>query len=160
MWNDAFLFMFNYIPEEKIVDILAKARMKGNLKLLGFALRREAGINANQAAQSFVTSLLASGNLADRAKIYETMKYAVDTPWCIKTMLDCIDEEQNLFLKKMGESFFDKLPLTYDIPGYRAYYTLKFGRSSYFYPFQPMPWKKFLMLKIGHPSQGWLLLRF
>jgi hypothetical protein len=133
-WNDAFLFMFNYIPEEKIKDILDKARMKGNLKLVGFALRREAGINANQAAQSLVTSLMDSGNLANREKIYETMKYAVDTPWCIKTLLDCIDEEQNLFLKEMGESFFDKLPLTYDIPGCRAYYTLTFGRNSFFSP--------------------------
>lgn len=131
-WNDAFLFVFNYIPEEKIVNILTKARMKGNLKLMGFALRREAGINANQAAQSFVTSLLASGNLAERAKIFETMKYAVDTPWCIKTLLDCIDEEQNLFLEMVGEPFFDRLPLTTDIPGYSAYHVLKFGRWPLF----------------------------
>jgi hypothetical protein len=133
-WNDVFLFVFNYIPEERIIDILDKARVNGNLKLVGFALRREAGTNANQAAQRFVTSFLSTGNLEDRSRIFEAMKYALDTPWCIKTFLDCIDEVHNIILKMKGESYFDELPLVTDIPGNDAYYALVFGRDSFLSP--------------------------
>lgn len=133
-WNDAFLFMFNYVPGEKVGDILAKARIKGNLKLVGYALRREAGIHANQAAQAFVSSLLASETWEERRNIYAILNYAVDTPWCIKTLLDCIDEEQKIIIKNENESIFEKLPISTAMPGYWAYYTLVFGRRSFFSP--------------------------
>jgi hypothetical protein len=129
-WNEVFLFVFNYVPGEKVTDILSKALMKNNIELIGYALSRESGSKANSSAQAIVLSLLASRNSMERNKVYSIMAKAADNSWCIRTLLDCIDEEQKLLIKDGDESIFEKIPLIADIPGYGPYKALVFDRNS------------------------------
>lgn len=130
-WNEVFLFVFNYAPEEKVADILSKALMNNNIELIGYALSRESGAKANRSAQAIVLSLLASGSSLERNKVYSVMAKAADNPWCVRTLLDCIDEEQKLLIKDGDESIFENIPLTSDIPGYGPYKALVFERRSF-----------------------------
>jgi hypothetical protein len=115
-WNEVFLFFFNYAPDEKVEDILSKAVMNNNIELVSYALNREAGTKANRSAQAIILSLLASSKSSEMNKTYSIMAGAADNPWCIRTLLNCIDEEQKILIKDGDQSIFNKLPVSSVMP--------------------------------------------
>jgi|GEM_PF-6299677 len=109
-WNDCILYSLHGIEPKRTIEILKIALENGNEALVGYALRREAGINANNAARSIVSTFLKSKIQAHREKAVNIIKFGGAESWCIRKLLEIMSEEQKKLIPPgKDESIFDEL---------------------------------------------------
>lgn len=97
-WSDCFEYVFYKIDPDIIQNILKIAMTEGNDELLGVALRREVGSNANFIAQSMISELIKSHDQDKREKAVRILKFGEDDPWCIRMLLEVMSKEQEKFI--------------------------------------------------------------
>ncbi|MDD5529160.1 MAG: hypothetical protein PHX21_03940 [bacterium] len=110
-WHDCILYVFPYLEENEVRSILLKASNYGNRELIiGYALRKEAGVTANNIARKMVELMLESQEEQYRIRGVKLLELAGVEAWSIRKLLHIMSDEQEKRLPIWeSESFFDKM---------------------------------------------------
>lgn len=123
-WNKPVLYAFYSMGKNQIEKILSAALDQNNYDLVGYALRREAGVNANYVAQNIISTLLDSHKQPEQERAYGILELALDSPWTIRTLLNHINAEQRKFLPEGKNETYLYNSVHWHSAGYSAYRAL------------------------------------
>lgn len=93
-WSDCFKYILFKVEPQIIQNILKIALNNGNDELLGLALSREVGSNANCLAKTMINELINSKDPKNTEQAIRIIKFNLNDPWSIRILLEVMSREQ------------------------------------------------------------------